>query len=766
MAKKKQESAVTTNAVETDFLSLYQQFKKGTVDPSQRKYITTGHATIDSLLSEGKGIPLGSYIELSSKSGCGKCVTGDTIIDVNGVLQRIDNNIENLGFTEAVATENNLIKSRNDYVNFSHKYKEHVSTIVTVSDTHGNKISCTPIHPLLVITDDGKEEWVTAEKLKLKDKILMAPITEFKTVKRKDTKQTDVFDEELANIKARENHDKEILFSYLEGYDLLKSKSYWKYGFMLDVSSQDLDAFSKELEYYNISKSNNWGEYEYSERNVDQYKFYTHQKEGKKDKIYIRIDLDEASTNKHVNHLILSKKESSEDENDYVKQFYRPMSHQEFFAKIAGILDSAGTVYYNQKYYSYKRISLFANSKEDISFIQRMLSMFGIVGHQSIIDKKYKYCLNLTPTSSYMLAKIVRPFSVVKKQELDWFIDGFDVSEILSEKQNYLKISEICIEAKDCFVYDYTIPTTHEFLANGIVSHNTTLVLDIVKHACEQGYRVMYIDAETGLSENLLKKMGLMEYYNNSFVVISTTTFDRTGALLDVAVKDPNIALIIVDSLTALTPDELVADGKKISDGQIGIKARYTGNLLQRYRERINNNEKTMIFINQMRTHIAMGYGSSYDAPAGANTQQFTMDIRLMMKCAEVVKAEDGHQIGAINEIWAIKNRYGEPFKRYTTKLIFGKGIDEITEYASWLIDNGIVEKGRTGTHTIMWKGQEVKTRSQALYHEWVENNFDEIKAFVEEHGGLIPQSDDMSEDFEEADTTEGVISSGQEYDF
>ena len=253
-----------------------------------------------------------------------------------------------------------------------------------------------------------------------------------------------------------------------------------------------------------------------------------------------------------------------------------------------------------------------------------------------------------------------------------------------------------------------------------------------------------------------------MKYYNDLFVVMSTTTFDKTGELLDLAVRDPNIALIIVDSVTALTPDELVAPGKKISDGRIGIQAVNTGNLLKRYRERINNNEKTMIFINQMRTHIALGYGQTYDAPAGANAQQFTMDIRLMMKCAEVVKATDGHQIGAINEIWAIKNRYGEPFKRYTTKLIFGKGVDETTEYAAWLIDNGLVEKGRTGMHVINWNGEEIKVRSQALYNEWVEANFEEIKAFVEEHGGLIPRPDILSEESESEDP--GLIP--QEYEF
>ena len=751
MAKKKLDGTETNTSQETDFLSLYQQFKKGTVDPSQRKYISTGHASIDSLLSGGKGLPLGSYIELSSKSGCGKCVTGDTIVLVNNKLQRIDTDIINNGFTESLNDNEHCILSRNGNVDYSHKYKEHVSTIVTISDVHGNKISCTPIHPLLVYKENGDTEWVNADKIKLKDRIVMT------NIQNNSCSSTQISDIAKANVKSRYSKDLSCIYSYLEGYDLLKKKSYWKYGFMVDVSQTNIEEICNELEYYGITKINDFGEYEHVERNINQYKLYTHKKDGKEDKIYVRVDLSEKDVLKHVDSLVDEErcKECCDDEKE--KIFYRPITSTEFFAKIAGMLDAAGNIYNNSRDVSFRKISLFTNKKEDISFVQKMLAMFGIIGHQSIVQNyKYKYCLNLTITSSLALANYIKPFVILKRKELDEFINSFE-SNVIQEKQNYLKVSEICVEAKECFVYDYSIPSTHEFIANGIVSHNTTLVLDIVKHVCEQGYRVLYIDVETGLSENLLKKMGLMEYYDNLFIVFTITTFDKCGELLDSAVKDPNTALIIVDSLTALTPDELVATGKKISEGRIGIQAVNTGNLLKRYRERINNNEKSMIFINQMRTHIPMGYGNAYDAPAGANAQQFTMDIRLLMKCVEQIKAPDGHQIGAVNKIWAIKNRHTDPFIETTTKLMFGKGVDETDEYSNWLIDNGVVEKKMGGNYTITWNGSEIKIKGQINYESWINENIEEIKSFVDAHGGLIPimSSLDEQEESEEESSEE-----------
>ena len=171
MAKKKTEQP--ENSVEqSEFSEFFKKLQKKTFDPANRKYLKTGFSVIDNLLSDGKGMPLGSYIEISSKSGCGKCVTGDSIVFVNGKLKRIEDDIENIGFTES--NEHSEIMSRYGNVHFSHRYKEHVSNVITISDVHGNKITCTPIHPLLVKNEEGNTEWIKAQDIKLKDKIMMA----------------------------------------------------------------------------------------------------------------------------------------------------------------------------------------------------------------------------------------------------------------------------------------------------------------------------------------------------------------------------------------------------------------------------------------------------------------------------------------------------------------------------------------------------------------------------------------------------------------
>lgn len=724
MAKKKQDELElqeqqNQEQQEDEYVKLYNQMRKGAVDPLNRKYLTTGHATIDKLLSEGKGLPLGCYIELSSKSGLGKCVTGDSIVFVNNKLKKIEEDITEEGYTEA-SNDNNIL-SRCFNETFSYRYKKQVNTIVTINDVHGNVISGTPEHPVMVKQDDNYK-WVKLKDITLNSNVVMSSLDEMFLNEWIDCDKTD---------------NKELFLSYLEGYNLLKNKSYWEHGFLFEVSSYNIDKFQSYLELNNIKLDESFDDD--NERCLNQYKKYYHKKIGKEDKWFIRIDLNHLDNETHNTKLY-------NQTTNY--KFYRELSLNEFFYKLAGCLDAYSVIGFNSNDQFFKKISLFFDSKDDVTVVQRMLAMFGIIGHQSVVNGyKHNYCLNLGVSSSYVLANVLKHRCVLKKTELVKFLDMFDNMNV-KQKENYLTVSEINNEAKECFVYDYTIPKTHCFIVNGVVSHNTTLILDIVKHICEQGKRVIYIDSETGLSDNLIKKMGLKEYTdNNLFVIFPTTTFNKAGQILDCVVKDPKISLIIVDSITQLTPDELVEDGKKISDGQIGIQARYTGNLLKRYRERINNNEKSIIFINQMRTHIPTGYGNAYEAPAGANAQQFTMDIRLIMKKCEEIKAEDGHPIGWINKISAIKNRCGECYKEYTVKLIFGKGIDENSEYSDWLIANGVVEKKPAGIFILRWNGEEMKIRGLNNYEKWVTDNFEEIKSFVEANGGLIPLYEGNEED-------------------
>ena len=105
-----------------------------------------------------------------------------------------------------------------------------------------------------------------------------------------------------------------------------------------------------------------------------------------------------------------------------------------------------------------------------------------------------------------------------------------------------------------------------------------------------------------------------------------------------------------------------------------------------------------------------------------------------MMKKIEYIFRDAGKEtpIGSINEIWAIKNRIVLPNVHRQIKLLYGKGIDAALNYESWLINNGIVEQGSAGMYIINWNGEQKKIKGKNKYSEWVKENLEEIKSFID----------------------------------
>ena len=154
--KNMAKSKTKTGSKSIDPNEIYNKFKKMTIAPTERKNVKTGCEVLDDLFSKGKGIPLGTFIEFTSQSGIGKCVTGDTIVCVNNTFKKISEGITCDGFTEETGS---ILSEPSKYLQdsqdtYSHKYREFVDTIITLNDVHGNSISCTPEHPLLVIDSD------------------------------------------------------------------------------------------------------------------------------------------------------------------------------------------------------------------------------------------------------------------------------------------------------------------------------------------------------------------------------------------------------------------------------------------------------------------------------------------------------------------------------------------------------------------------------------------------------------------------------------
>ena len=278
----------------------------------------------------------------------------------------------------------------------------------------------------------------------------------------------------------------------------------------------------------------------------------------------------------------------------------------------------------------------------------------------------------------------------------------------------------------------------------------STMCLHIAKKYCSQGKRVIYIDTESGLNGNQIDCFGMRDYVNDRlFIPVRMQTYGEVDDFLTKVLEDKDVALIIYDSITATVPGKLTE--KNVDEmNEPGVAARIQSNFMQKFKARFKNSNKTVIFVNQLRTKIAMGYGQITKlAQAGGQALGYYMDIRLMMKKVKMLEQSlPGYDkpvpYGCDLAIWADKNRYARPLLKKVITIHFGKGISNAGAIRSVLEYHGIIER-------VLRKGYRIKYKDEDITVK-----VDEVEGFIKDHlqyfldiadglGGikLIPNSDD-----------------------
>lgn len=278
----------------------------------------------------------------------------------------------------------------------------------------------------------------------------------------------------------------------------------------------------------------------------------------------------------------------------------------------------------------------------------------------------------------------------------------------------------------------------------------STMCFHIAKKYCAQGKRVIYIDTESGVNGNQIECFGLSDYVaERLFIPVRMQTYGEVDDFLTQVLEDKDTALIIYDSITATVPGRLTE--KNVDEmNEPGVAARIQSNFMQKFKARFKNSNKTVIFVNQLRTKIAMGYGQVTKlAQAGGQALGYYMDVRIMMKKVKMLEQtlpgyEKPVPYGCDLAIWCDKNRYARPLLKKIITIHFGKGISNAGAIRSVLEYHGVVEKVPRKGYKVKYNGEELMIKT------------DEVEGFIKDHlkyfaevadglGGikLIPNSDD-----------------------
>ncbi len=254
------------------------------------------------------------------------------------------------------------------------------------------------------------------------------------------------------------------------------------------------------------------------------------------------------------------------------------------------------------------------------------------------------------------------------------------------------------------------------------------------------------MDAEHALNREYAATLGIDI---DRVYIAQPESGEEALSIIEVLVRSGEFSLVVLDSVDTLVPQSVI-------DSDMGAShpaalARLLSQALRKLTHVVSKFETSLVLINQLRKNLQMGpgaYGAS-ELPSGGTALKYYASMRIDARRIGPVKDADDKEIGQRVRLKIVKNKLAPPMREVECDLIFGQGIDKMSDLIDLAISCKIIDKGGS-----WYSYGDTKLQGRISFAAWLNENPDrqaEIVSAVRIAKGL-DRTEDVPEEEEDND--------------